>query len=484
MGDRRQAVSPGAQRPARPGPSAHGRTRLRRHASGGSVDGPLALPRPVRRRPSGPGAPGQPLPRWRPHRELPVGAAPEGVADAPGQPAHRRRRGAGQDRGSRPRSVRAAAAPPHPSRAGADARLAPPPVERRDAGEVFAALRDRGPAEHGEAAPPNGHGRQPLALLQPCGGVVPLPAPAGRDGAVPGGLRPPDSRRLSPPAMGPADRRRVPQPDAVPVRRRQRAVQDAALCGPALRAPALPVGHAPQRPHPLVHRTAGDAGPGPLLAHQRDDARHARTHRRRGDSPAQARHQRDRDRQGDRPPLLHPAPAQGPDARLRPARGPPFCRLRRLSQCHPGACRGRRQTPAPRRGVRGRDLRQAAAVLPDRLRRVVEPGQAGFRGPAGRGRSTACHGGTLAAPRHGRRPRGAAAPGHGFDGRGGVAEELRGRLDGRGPRDRRRPCPAGVRLGCRRCARRVPNAHCRRPLRPALEARRGLPSRRGSVPRQ
>ena len=74
--------------------------------------------------------------------------------------------------------------------------------------------------------------------------------------------------RLPTPALGPADRRRVPQPDALALRRGQRALPHAAAGGAAVRAPPLPLGHPPQRPHPLVHGSPGDARPGALLPHR------------------------------------------------------------------------------------------------------------------------------------------------------------------------------------------------------------------------
>ena len=60
-----------------------------------------------------------------------------------------------------------------------------------------------------------------------------------------------------------------------PLRRGQRSVPDAARAGAAVRAPAVPLRHAPQRPHPLVSRPPGDARPGALHPHQRDEPGHA-----------------------------------------------------------------------------------------------------------------------------------------------------------------------------------------------------------------
>ena len=46
---------------------------------------------------------------------------------------------------------------------------------------------------------------------------------------------------------------------------------------------------AAQRPHPVIHRSPGDARPGPLHPHRRDDRRDAQARRRRGHPSPEAR---------------------------------------------------------------------------------------------------------------------------------------------------------------------------------------------------
>ena len=54
----------------------------------------------------------------------------------------------------------------------------------------------------------------------------------------------------------------------------------------------VPVRHPAQRPHTLLHRPPGNAGPRAFHPHQRDDPCHAQPHRGRSGAPTQAGHQR------------------------------------------------------------------------------------------------------------------------------------------------------------------------------------------------
>ena len=229
-----------------------------------------------------------------------------------------------QDHRGGTRPHRAAAPAPHPARARPHPGVATPAVARGALGQVLAPFRGGGPAGDRAPAPPARHGREPLALVQPHRRLLPLPAPARRAGAVP--LRLPHPGGLPASALGPADRRRMPPPDAVALRRGQRPVPDAAPGGAAVRAPAVPLRHPAQRPHPLLHRPAGDARPGALHPHERDEPRHARARRGRGDPPAETRRRRGE----PRPTLLHPPPAAGPGPRPRSARSHALRRVRRL----------------------------------------------------------------------------------------------------------------------------------------------------------
>ena len=279
----------------------HAPGRLRRPAAVRSLDGAVALPRVRRRGPRG-GAPAhrEPLPRRRSHRGLPADSSAQGAANAARQPAHRRRRGAWQDGRGRPDPHRAAPPAPHPPRARSHAGRAARPVEGGAVGEVLAALRGDRPPGHGTPPSQARHRRQPLALLQPHHRVLPLPAAAGRAGAVP--LGQPDVRRVPPSPVGPPDRGRVPQPHARALRRGQPPLPDAPGRGPPLRAPSLPLGNPAQRPHPLVHWAAGDPRPGALQPHQRDEPGDAAPRERSRHPQAQARHQR----RFLRAALLHP----------------------------------------------------------------------------------------------------------------------------------------------------------------------------------
>ena len=218
------------------------------------------LSRPRRRRAAAPRAGRKSVPRRRACRGLSACAVVEGAPHAPRQPADRRRRRTWQDRRGRVDSRRAAAPPPHPAGPGAHAGVVAPAVAGRALGQVLASLRCPGPRRDRAPAPPARHGREPLAFIQPNRRLLSLSAATGCARAVP--VRLPHAGRLPASALGPADRRRVPQPDALALRRGQRTLRDAAPGGAAIRAPAVSLCHAPQRPHALVHRPAGDTRSG------------------------------------------------------------------------------------------------------------------------------------------------------------------------------------------------------------------------------
>ena len=352
------------------------RGRRGRHAAGGlrraparrALDRALSVPRRRRPRPATSRAACEPVPRRRAPGGLPARAAAEGAPHAARQPADRRRRRARQDHRSGADPDRVAAPAPHPPRPGARARGPPVAMARRAVGEILSALRGGRPPPDGPHAPPPRHGRQSVAFVRPDRRLVPLPAPAGRTRAVPGGL--PHPGRLPAPAVGPADRRRVPQPDAFAVRGGQRAVPHAAAGGSAIRASAVPVRDAAQRPHAVVHRPPGDARPGALHPHRRDDRRDAQARRRRGHPSPEARDQRRKLCAA----LLPPESTEVPATRLRPARIGAVGGVRRIPPSRTPS-RGRRDNEAPRRHLRRRDSGQAAAVVSHRLRGVLGAGR-------------------------------------------------------------------------------------------------------------
>ena len=183
VGARAESPFARTERPA--GPGARGRSdagrRLRRAAAGGALDGAVALPRPWRQRQAHSArADRQPVPRRRTYRELPARAAPQGVAHAAGQPAHRRRRRPRQDRRSGPDPHRAAVAAPYPAGPGPHAGLVAATMAGRAVGEVLTAVRGGRPAGDGAPAPRAWHGRHALALVQPHCRLVPLSPSARR----------------------------------------------------------------------------------------------------------------------------------------------------------------------------------------------------------------------------------------------------------------------------------------------------------------
>ena len=277
-----------------------------------------------------------------------------------------------------------------------------------------------------------------MAFVQPDRRLLSLPAPTGRAGAVPVLL--PHAGGLSPPALGPADRRRVPQPDALPLRRRQRALQDAPAGGAPVRAPPVSLRHAAQRPHPLLHRPAGDAGPRALHPHQRDGSGHAAAGGRRGGPPTETGHQREE----RLAPVLHPPSAEVPDPGCRSTRGPALHRLRHFSRFGALVRFDGNEAETACRNFRGGDPGQTAALLPHRVRRVLEPGKTGLLRPRRCGRIRVGRRRTPSAAGNRRRPGSPAAPGHRRNRRGGLAPEFRRRRYGGDPRHRKSPPRAWV----------------------------------------
>ena len=337
-------------------------------------------------------------------------------------------------------------------------------------GQVFAALRGRRPQVDREAPPQARDRRQPVALVQPDHRLLPLPPAAGRAGTVPVGVR--DAGGIAPSPVGPADRGRVPQPHAGGLRRGQPALPDARDRRASVRAPPVPLRDPAQRPHPILHRPTRNARPGPLLAHQRDEPGHASAGRRSGRPEAEARRQRGRF--GSE--ILPAEPAPGAAPREQSARSGADGRLRRVPHRRRWTDRRRNAGPPPGRDLRRRGSRQAPSLLSRGVRRLVAPHRAGN----GRGRRLGRRregGRTRARPGDGRRPGSAAAPGHRGHRRGRLAAQPPRRARARNPPDparRRRP-----RFRSRRASASGPNAHPRRPLRPAGRADRGAaPPRR------
>ena len=102
-------------------------------------------------------------------------------------------------------------------------------------------------------------------------------------------------------------------------------------------------------------------------------SRHAGADRGRGGPPAEARHQRPEHDAA----LLHPASPEGAPSRYRPARNRTLDRLRRFPHRHPHPRVQGSGSQTPDRRVRGRDPRQAAALLPHGVCGLLESGAAG-----------------------------------------------------------------------------------------------------------
>ncbi len=202
------------------------------------------------------------VPVRRRDRGLPARAGRPCGRRAARQPAARRRRRPRQDDRGRAGRPGAAAAPPRPARHGRLPGRADAEVARRDGREVrprlhhrrLRALRAGAPHLRQRRQPvpglPADH-RQPAWLRRPEGAAPAATRCCRPDGpTIPAHLRPADPRRGAP--------RRARRAEAA-VRRRLAADQADPPARPALRAPAVPVGHPAQRLPGVVHRAAGDA---------------------------------------------------------------------------------------------------------------------------------------------------------------------------------------------------------------------------------
>ena len=106
---------------------------------------------------------------------LPARPAGPGAPDAAGQPADRRRRGAGQDHRGRPGRPGARPPPPGPQDPDRLPRRPAGPVAGPDAGQVRARLPHPGSGDHERAAPGAGHPREPVGPLPPAHHLHGLP---------------------------------------------------------------------------------------------------------------------------------------------------------------------------------------------------------------------------------------------------------------------------------------------------------------------
>ena len=145
--------------------------------------------------------------------------------------------------------------------------------------------------------------------------------------------------------------------------------------------------------------------------------------------------------------------------------------------------RRRNEVPPARRDLRGGDPREAAALLPDRVRRVVAPDPPGVPGSGGGHRDGRGGGRARAPPRDRRRPGDRGARSHRGGGHRCLAPELRRGRERPDPRHRARAHRPRIRPRrpsdrradpCRRC----PLRRARRADRAAAARRRGVPRRR------
>ena len=201
---------------------------------------------------------------------------------------------------------------------------------------------------------------------------------------------------------------------------------DPATGGTAIRASAIPVGDAAQRPHPVIHRSPGDARPGPLHPHRRDDRRDAQARRRRGHPSPEARDQRRKLSAPLLPPESTEVPADSTSTRASRSCRTAFDAFRHSVR---RLVASRNEGTPPRRHLRRRDSGQAAAVVSHGIRGVLAAGATGIRRAGGRAGIGTDRCGTCAAPGDWGRPGNAAARSHCRNRGGRMAQELRRRSE-------------------------------------------------------